>query len=375
MIKIPSIDFNFWYNYSKDLNHERDSSNKPIVNRHHYVINMIYEKYKKENIKTAYFTNYKSEKEINNEIRRLKGLTYFELENYIINCIKIMRENHFVIDNKSKKDEMLKIFDLIQIWGGIPGGGGPYQSRKNKRTGVISLPWRSNKKIDWLEEYKQGALLASNGNIEAYDKFREIKHLGGLAFASKHAYFFSKHLNNKSLVIIDIKIAHCFKIHEANNININDAKEILSEISNSAKKYQLFRWQIEKALFTFHLTNFKGQKRIKNNFGEIDDKIIVDLQNWYNGFSKVKNKNRGITHQNINNYKTSVFKLTTKNSIHYTYRKNIDNIDSLRRVMSYAMKSNQNWPKKWFDKTNKIEKLKTFNTVDEVKAYIKKRKL
>lgn len=371
-MKIPKIDFKYWYQYSLDSNKQRDKGNKPIILRHHDVINMIYTKrYLSENIKTAYFTNYVSKKEMKLEVSKLLNFTYYELENYIIKCVDEARKNKFYIDKLNGDNQMLKIFDLIQIWGGIPGGGGPYQIRKKSKK--IIMPWRSINNLVWIKDYKEAALKASNGDVQAYSEFRKIKHLGGLAFASKHAYFFSKHLNDKSLIIIDVKIAHCFGYYKANSLEINQINILLKEVSNAAKSNKLTRWQIEKALFTFHLVNFKGGKVITKSLKSKDLVIINDLSKWYSSLnlktSIVQNKSKQNKYKKRETGKTSVFKLTTKDNVHYTYRKHISDIKSLKSGMYSLFKQQKNWVQKWFDVNNKIEILKTFENLEEAIEY------
>jgi hypothetical protein len=298
-MKSIEIDYKYWYNISELNNSARNNEGTPIIRRHYEVIKMIYEKrYLNEKIKTAYFTYFKNDDKIKNEVEKLLKFTYVELENYIIENINISRKNDFK-DN----DLMLKIFDLIQIWGGIPGGGGPYQRRKRKN-GELGSPWRSLNYLEWIIIYKEAAKLASIGDLNAYSKFQEIKHLGGLAFASKHAYFFSKHLNIKSLIIIDVKIAHCFKTEKANDLNNLNINGILKYITKIALKNNLNRWQIEKALFTFHLINFYNNKIIKNtDTNKLKDlKAIKELENWYKTFQTPTNeKNNFISEGEIKN--------------------------------------------------------------------------
>jgi len=362
MNKIPVIDFQFWYEVSKNINAKRDIDNTPVINRHHGVIKMIEDKYIQEKIETAYFTRFKSKEEVLLEIKRLKNLTYIELENEIFKKIQKVRKYNF-LKNKNKNNEFMEIFDLIQIWGGIPGGGGPYQTRNG-------VTWRSNNEINWINLYKNAAYKASCGDISAYNDFRKIKHLGGLAFASKHAYFFSKHLNNNSLIIIDEKIAHCFKIFHANDIDTSIAKDILLQTSIAAKNYKLIRWQIEKSLFTFHSLNFKARKIINNTFNNKDARAKSDLLEWYKSSKNKYKKNKSTP-----NGKTSVFKLTTKDDIFYTYRKNCNSINHLKFIISAPLKKNQKWAQKWFNEKNKIEIIKTFESVEDAKSYVKKLRL
>lgn len=298
---LPQIDFNYWYQISENINQEKNERNEPIIKRHHAVINMVYEKYKK-GIKTAYFSQFDNENEIVEEVNRLKRMTYYELENEIIILVNVAIKNNFYIDNDDEVELTLKIFDLIQIWGGIPGGGGPYQTKNN-------INWRINPDKKWIRDYKNASKLAYDGETKAYDEFRKLKHLGGLAFASKHAFFYSKCSDKKSLVIIDVKIAHCFLIQRANYINKEVILKILDFINNASKENKLLTWQIEKALFTFHLINFKDKIRIPND-NNIDVQTIDIIANWYNiSESKTKHVDSKKSFEKIKVSKSDFFNL------------------------------------------------------------------
>lgn len=293
LVMHPEIDFKYWYEYSIRINQEKNEKDEPIIKRHYDVINMVYEKYN-NGIKTAYFTKYINDYDVINEVNRLKKLSYFELENEIISLINEASSFDFYIDNDSEVELILKIFDLIQIWGGIPGGGGPYQTKNN-------VNWRCNPDSNWIKQYKIASKLAYDGKAESYNEFRKLKHLGGLAFASKHVYFFSKHLNESSLIIIDKKIANCFLIQFANDINSDIIKKILTFISKVAINNELVPWQIEKALFTFHLLNFKGNQRILNdNTKDVD--IINKISDWYDSININKPKTTRYSTRQQNQY-------------------------------------------------------------------------
>jgi hypothetical protein len=305
----PEIDFKYWYEYSKGINQEKNKNDEPKIKRHYDVINMVYEKYN-NGIKTAYFTQYNNDYDVINEVKRLKQLSYFELENEIISLINEASSFDFYIDNDSEVELILKIFDLIQIWGGIPGGGGPYQTRKN-------VTWRSNPDSKWIKQYKIASKLAYNGKVESYDEFRKLKHLGGLAFASKHVYFYSKHLNESSLIIIDVKIAHCFLIQSANDIKSDRILKILDFISKVAKYNNLSPWEIEKSLFAFHLLNFKGRRRILND-NIIDVTIINKIDEWYNlsnNNNKPKDKLNSTSQQKIFILTNGDYRINTNGTI------------------------------------------------------------
>ena len=105
---LPKIDFNYWYNKNlEDSNTERRFVS--MITR----INNIFEKDNK--FKQSYFCG------DNNETIRLKELNYNQLENEIIILIRNKKNEADFSDM-----EILKIFDLIQIWGGLTGGSNVY---------------------------------------------------------------------------------------------------------------------------------------------------------------------------------------------------------------------------------------------------------
>jgi hypothetical protein len=247
----PHIDYNYWFNQCQAINSQRNLENAPVVTRHHSVINNCLTKYRR-GIFTAYFTKLLNETDVIEEANRLKTLTYVDFENEIISLINTYRNNH-LNRNPPNDDLLMQIFDLIQIWGGTPGGGGPYNG---------PVPTRSNTPINWLNLYRSGVESAMRGELNSYNILRNLTHLR-LSFASKHVYFFSKQLNTGSLIIIDIKIAKSFGIFTPNIMRMQEIQELLESVNNIALEYNLQPWQVEKALFTFHSNYFKG-KNLKN---------------------------------------------------------------------------------------------------------------
>ena len=94
--------------------------------------------------------------------------------------------------------------------------------------------------------------------------------------------------------------------------------------------------------------------------------VIVAKENLVNelknGGKIILKKNKIYQKKNI---RTAVFKLTTSDEIHYTYRKNVCTIEKLKKAMLNALNKNDNWPKKWFNTENKIEIIKTFENLEE----------
>ena len=85
-----------------------------------------------------------------------------------------------------------------------------------------------------------------------------------------------------------------------------------------------------------------------------------------NGVKIILKKNKIYQKKNI---RTAIFKLTTRDEIHYTYRKNVFTIEKLKKAMLNALNKNDNWPKKWFNTENKIEIIKTFENLEEAIKY------
>ena len=77
------------------------------------------------------------------------------------------------------------------------------------------------------------------------------------------------------------------------------------------------------------------------------EKLVTELKN---GVKIILKKNKIYQKKNI---RTAIFKLTTRDEIHYTYRKNVFTIEKLKKTMLNALNKNDNWPKKWFNTENK----------------------
>ncbi len=200
---------------------------------------------------------------------------------------------------------LLKTFDLIQIWGGRPGGNNIYNRTGKDRININ----------EWLEIYIQGVKLASEGNYESYNKLRSIKHLE-LPFASKHVNFFSRHLKEKSLIIIDEKIAHCFMIENPKSITEETIKKINELCREKSKKYKYQPWQIEKALFSFHSNYFKGKKLIEeDNISPSDSSEVKNILEWYK-----KNKSNEVTHKEK---KSKYYKINQSFKEYILYKKEL----------------------------------------------------
>ncbi len=269
---VPEIDFGYWYGVNQK------AGENLIINigerRHLSMINLIVGKRDLYNnlIKEHYHNNILLLPYFIDDVKQidyLSSLTYNELENEILNHV-----NSFDFE-KSQDYDLLKIFDLIQIWGGGPsqGGGGPYNISKK----LPKIPSRLMYDA-WLNNYKNIIKKAVEKKIEAYDlllrKNSKVPYLA-LSFGSKHISFWSrKDGNEKCLVVIDNKIA-------GTTGNDTPVMGILGEIVNdihcysNENKHGLKPHQIEKALFSFHAHYFDNKNETFTGIEKVDD---IDYQ-------------------------------------------------------------------------------------------------
>ena len=230
---IPKIDFKYWFN--------KNQSDALIENRFVSMITRISNIYNEDNkYKQSYFCDNKT------EISRLKNLNYNELENEIL--IKIQKNNDV---DKANESEILEIFDLINIWGGLQGGSNFYNIKKDGSTTRIQYK-------DWLEEYIKLIKKAILKDSSSYSDILagKIPNLN-MSFGSKHISFWSrKNGNEKCLIVIDNKIAGVSGVKKAKSA---DFKNIIQEVHNLEDKLNLEPQQIEKALFSFHSYYFDNE--------------------------------------------------------------------------------------------------------------------
>ena len=275
-MKIPKINFTYWLNKN-----QIDSINERRFVALITKINNIYKL--NQNHKQAYFCGNQ------NEILRLKNLNYVSFEEEIIKKIKKIKD----LDND---DEDLKIFDLIQIWGGLQGGSNFYNIVEN-----TSLRLNYTK---WLPKYKQLINLAISKKNEAYKIVAngEIPYLR-MSFGSKHISFWSRKDKDESncLIIIDNKIAGVSGALTALDANYTD---ILLQIHSYSKELNLKPYEIEKALFTFHRSYFNNSNSIfyskKKITNGIDYETALLIFENLNINKKAKTQDKSTKKRNLN---------------------------------------------------------------------------
>ena len=256
-MSIPNIDFNYWYNRNLEDSKNIQQRSKSMVSK----IANIYEI--NNNYNQSYFCGNIE------EVHRLKNLNYIDLENEIIKQI-INIEN---IDSE-KDASILKIFDLINIWGGLTGGSNFYHIKND------SSPRLDYK--NWLPEYKELINMAILKDLNAY-KYILNNNIPGLrmSFGSKHISFWSrKNANTRCLIIIDNKIAGTTGFKKANDANYS---MIVSELHKLEDDLKMEPHKLEKALFTFHMHFFDNKNsKFYGKIGDNDYSIALKLKKQLN---------------------------------------------------------------------------------------------
>jgi hypothetical protein len=170
------------------------------------------------------------------------------------------------IDHNAQLDKtdksLLRIFDLIQGWGGRMCRG-PYVIPKVEPYRLASSSYIAN-------QYKNGLKILSSGNIElALAKLLEIKHLG-VSFATKHLYFWGRYGQLKTeLPIYDLRIKNLLYGNLASSVTYS---QYLRDLQEASKKVNLSISELERALFAFSTNWYLNDKLIlvKKPVYEID---------------------------------------------------------------------------------------------------------
>ena len=285
---IPNIDFNYWYN--------QNQTNALIQNRFISMITRICNIYQiNNNHKQAFFCG----NEI--EINRLKKLNYNELEQEIINRIKAISN----IDS-ANENEILDIFDLINIWGGLQGGSNFYNIKDETS---MRIDYK-----DWLPKYikliKKAILKNSSTYFDVLNG--DIPYLN-MSFGSKHISFWSrKNGNNNCLIVIDNKIAGITGVKKAKNADYNI---IIQEVHDLEVTLQLEPQQIEKGLFSFHSYYFDNENtKFNGDNKNIDYSIAYNIKERLGITDKIAEKQKKVSNnsysKNLQNF--NIEKLNTR---------------------------------------------------------------
>ena len=262
---VPEIDFKHWY----DVNQKAGDTSQQRVKR---IIRAIIRKYNNNRAsidEIIHSNNISREKALpyfiddENEIKRLLEIKYNKLEEEIV---KLIDEYEFTKPNDLN---LLKIFDLIQIWGGTQGGRNFYVFRNMQ----IRINFEQ-----WIDHYRNGILAASERSINSYSIIMEIEQIA-ISFGSKHVSFWSRKSGNKDcLLVIDNKIAGTTG---NNRPSIDIIEKIVNDIHYFANdSIEFDPHQIEKALFSFHAHYFDNDNNTFTGIekvGDIDYKVACEV--------------------------------------------------------------------------------------------------
>ena len=92
-----------------------------------------------------------------------------------------------------------------------------------------------------------------------------------------------------SLIIIDEKISHCFKVEDPKSLSEESIKEINFLCKTKANNIGYETWQIEKALFSFHSNYFEAKTLINTNYlNPLDNESCEEINKWYEEIKKIK---------------------------------------------------------------------------------------
>jgi hypothetical protein len=204
---------------------------------------------------------------INDVIDRIETLTCLELVNLIQTEIKeIINEDQ--IENDIR---ILRVFDLIQGWGGKMGKS-PYVPYVN--------PVRNNPNT-WIHNYKLGIQLSIQGNPEGLTHFENIPKIG-VSFGSKHLSFWSRFGgNNNAIPIYDARIQTLLYFNQPGIPSYSDYIRDMVEFSNNIG---IDINQLEMALFGFSSNYFPNNNlNIIQNFEDnTDENEARNLNNLFN---------------------------------------------------------------------------------------------
>ena len=218
---IPKIDFSFWLKRNPFFSHE------PLLT----------------NIKTG-LNHAKRGGLIDDVIARLGSMYNDDLVNEIKNEIG-QNKNLFGAD-----EALLRIFDLIQGWGGRSCRG-PYVKPKGS-------PYRIEFASFIAQQYRCGLKKLNADDIDgALSEFLKIKYLGE-SFATKHLYFWGRHgFLAKELPIYDVRIKN---LVYGKSSSVATYSRYNDDLQKVAREVEIQVEELERALFAFSMNWFLNDK-------------------------------------------------------------------------------------------------------------------
>jgi hypothetical protein len=180
--------------------------------------------------------------------------------------ISIINNNQF-----HHKDKMLRVFDLINGWGGKMGKATYVKPKGNTTRNSVEA---------WFEHYINGVKKAITGDKEGLNDFTKIPNVGD-SFGTKHLYFWSLFGCDNPIPIYDARIKTLLYLS-------TDAapsfEEYVEDMKRFSKQKNMTINQLEKALFAFSSNFFPNESlNIKNEIlDKTDIHVAKRLENLYN---------------------------------------------------------------------------------------------
>ena len=221
IMAIPKIDFSFWLEKNPIFSHE------PLLT----------------NMKTG-LNHAKRGGLIDDVIAKMNSMYNDDL----VSEIKSEIDKN---SNLSGSDEdLLRIFDLIQGWGGRSCRG-PYVKPKNS-------PYRIEFVSFIAHQYRSGLENLNAGDIDrALTDLLKIKYVGE-SFATKHLYFWGRHGSlAKELPIYDVRIKNLIY---GRSSSVATYSQYIIDLRNVARAVNLQVEELERALFAFSMNWFLNDK-------------------------------------------------------------------------------------------------------------------
>jgi hypothetical protein len=204
---------------------------------------------------------------INDVIDNIENMTCKKLVSLIENDINEIIKNDLFED----QNKMLRVFDLINGWGGKMGKA-TYVKPKGNTT--------RNSSDKWYNHYVNGVKKAIKSENEGLADFIKIPNVGD-SFGTKHLYFWSLYGSNMPIPIYDarIKTLLYLSVDEAPSF-----EQYVEDMSNFSTLKNITINQLEKALFAFSSNYFSNESLIikKENLDKTDLDEAKRIENLYN---------------------------------------------------------------------------------------------
>ena len=194
---------------------------------------------------------------IDDVIENIENMTCKTLVSLIENDITDIIKNNLFED----KNKVLRVFDLINGWGGKMGKATYVKPRGNTTR---------NSSDEWFHHYLNGVKKSIKGDKKGLSDFKSIDNVGD-SFGTKHLYFWSLYGGNQPIPIYDARIKTLLYL------SIDEApafEQYIEDMIHFSNKKKITINQLEKALFAFSTNYFPNESLIIKN--EIIDETDYD---------------------------------------------------------------------------------------------------